>query len=266
MVPGIDLAGTVLESRSPLYMPGNAVVVTGWGLGERHWGGYAALARVKPEWPIPLPEGLTLRQAMGVGTAGFTAMLGVLAIEEAGVRPGEGEVLVTGASGGVGSIAVAILSRLGYSVTASTGRPEHHEYLRGLGARQIIDRTELTRQGRPMETERWAAALDTVGGDTLAGVIRSTSYYGPIAACGNAGGHMLNTTVFPFILRGVRLLGIESVMCPQERRRAAWARIARDMPRELLDGMIQTAKLDDVPELSREIVAGRVRGRVVIDL
>ncbi|HWQ13928.1 MAG TPA: MDR family oxidoreductase [Roseiflexaceae bacterium] len=266
MVPGIDLAGTVVESRSPHYTPGKAVVLTGWGIGERHWGGFATLARVRSEWLVPLPEGLTLRQAMGIGTAGFTAMLAVMELEEAGVRPGQREVLVTGASGGVGSIAVAVLSRLGYNVTASTGRPEHHDYLRHLGARQILAREELTRPGRPMESERWAGAVDTVGGDTLAGVIRSAAYYGAIAACGNAGGATLTTTVFPFILRGVRLIGVESVLCPQDRRRTAWARLTRDLPRDLLEGMIRTATLEEVPDLSREIVAGRVRGRVVIEL
>lgn len=266
MVPGIDLAGTVVESKSPLYQPGNAVVLTGWGIGERQWGGYAALARARPEWLVPLPEGLTLRQAMGIGTAGFTAMLAVMAIEEAGLRPGEREVLVTGASGGVGGIAVAILARLGHNVTAATGRPEHADYLRSLGARQVIGREELARPGRPMEAERWAGAVDTVGGDVLAGAIRATAYYGAIAACGNAGGAALSTTVFPFILRGVRLLGIESVMCPPERRRAAWVRLARDLPRDLLDGMIRTARLDDVPALSQQIVAGQVRGRVVVEL
>ena len=266
MVPGIDLAGTVVASSSPLYTPGDAVVLTGWGIGERHWGGFASLARVRSEWLVPLPDGLALRQAMGIGTAGFTAMLCVMALEEAGVRPGDREVLVTGASGGVGSIAVAVLARLGYAVTASTGRPEHHEYLRALGARSVIGREELARPGRPMEAERWAGAVDTVGGETLAGIIRSAAYYGAIAACGNAGGASLATTVFPFILRGVRLIGVESVMCPPDRRRAAWARLARDLPHDLLDGMIRVAKLDDVPALSREIVAGQVRGRVVVDL
>jgi acrylyl-CoA reductase (NADPH) len=266
MIPGIDLAGTVIESRSPLYAPGDAVVLTGWGIGERHWGGFATLARVRSEWLVPLPEGLTLRQAMGIGTAGFTAMLAVVALEEAGVRPGEREVLVTGASGGVGGMAVAILARLGYGVAASTGRPEHHGYLRSLGARQILAREELAKPGRPLESERWAGAVDTVGGDTLAGVIRSTAYYGAVAACGNAGGASLTTTMFPFILRGVRLIGVESVLCPFERRRAAWERLARDLPRELLETMIHMASLDDLPDLSREIVAGRVRGRVVVEL
>lgn len=266
MVPGIDLAGTVVESRSPRFRAGDAVLATGWGLGERHWGGFATLARVRAEWLTALPEGLSLRQAMGIGTAGLTAMLCVMALEEAGLRPDEGEVLVTGATGGVGGIAVALLAGLGYNVTAATGKPDRHDYLRRLGARQIIDRAELARPGRPLESERWAGAVDTVGGDTLAGIIRSTRYHGPIAACGNAGGHALNTTVFPFILRGVRLLGVESVLCPAERREVAWSRLARELPPHKLEEMIQVARLDDVPALSREIVAGRLHGRVVVDL
>jgi acrylyl-CoA reductase (NADPH) len=264
MVPGIDLAGTVVASEAPDYREGDQVVLTGWGIGERHWGGYAELARVRGEWLVPLPAGLSARQAMGIGTAGFTAMLAIMALEEAGVQPGEREVLVTGASGGVGSVAVAVLARLGYSVTAATGRSEHDAYLRTLGARQIISREELARPGRPLESERWAGAIDTVGGDVLAGVLRSTAYYGAVAACGNAGGAMLNTSVFPFILRGVRLVGVESVLCPRERRLLAWQRLARDLPLALLDAMIEEVPLDDVPALSSAIIAGQVRGRVVV--
>lgn len=266
MVPGIDLAGTVRESRSPDYQPGDQVVLTGWGVGERHWGGHSQMARLKSGWLVPLPEGLSAKRAMAIGTAGFTAMLCVMALEDHGVKPGGREVLVTGAAGGVGSVAVAVLARLGYSVVASTGRAETHEYLSNLGASEFLDRGVLAGPGKPMETERWAGAVDTVGGETLAGVIRSLVYGGSVAACGNAGGAGLTTTVFPFILRGVNLLGIDSVMCPQERRRAAWARLARDLPADKLDAMTQTVALGDLPDASREIVAGRVRGRIVVDV
>jgi acrylyl-CoA reductase (NADPH) len=264
MVPGIDLAGTVVASETADYQVGDRVVLTGWGIGERHWGGFAELARVRSEWLVPLPAALSTRQAMGIGTAGFTAMLAVLALEEAGVQPGEREVLVTGASGGVGSVAVALLARRGHNVAAATGRPEHEAYLRSLGARQLISRDELARPGRPLETERWAGAIDTVGGDVLAGVLRSTAYYGAVAACGNAGGATLQTSVFPFILRGVRLVGVESVLCPREQRLVAWERLAHDLPLELLEAMIEEAPLADVPQRSQAIVAGQVRGRVVI--
>jgi acrylyl-CoA reductase (NADPH) len=266
MVPGIDLAGEVLASESDAYRPGDRVVLTGWGIGERHWGGYTQLNRVRSEWLVPLPGGLDLKQSMAIGTAGFTAMLCVLALEDAGLAPGEREVLVTGAAGGVGSVAVALLAAAGYRVAASTGRPEAHEYLRALGASSIVPREELSAPGRPLEGERWLGAIDTVGGDTLAGVLRSTAYWGAVAACGNAGGAQLNTTVFPFILRGVRLLGVESVLCPPQRRQAAWERLARDLQPAILDELTQVVSLTHIPELSRQIIAGQVRGRVVVDL
>ncbi len=267
LAPGIDLAGTVVESASPAYKPGDAVVLTGWGVGESHWGGFAQMARVKAEWLVPLPERLTLKQAMGIGTAGFTAMLSVMALEEHGLTPANPrEVVVTGATGGVGSIAVAILARLGYNVVASTGRAELHEYLRRLGAREILDRAALAKPVKPLESERWAGAIDTVGGDILAALLPKMAQNTAVAACGNAGGFALNTTVFPFILRGVSILGINSVQTPQPRRLAAWQRLTRDLPLDLLETMIQIAPLAAVPELSRQILKGQVRGRVVVDV
>ncbi|MDQ3812500.1 MAG: oxidoreductase [Armatimonadota bacterium] len=267
MVPGIDLAGTVVESTSPDFKPGDHVVLTGWGVGERHWGGYARMARVRSDWLLPLPEGLSLKQAMGIGTAGLTAMLCVLALEERGLRLDEREVVVTGASGGVGSMAVAILAQLGYNVVASTGRIESHDYLKSLGARQIVDRRMLsTPCSKPLESERWAGAVDTVGGDTLAKLLCTLSYGAAVAACGLAGGSDLHTTVFPFILRGVSLLGIDSVLCPQARRRAAWARLVHDLPGEMIDRIIQVAPLEEVVALSHDILQGHIRGRVVVDV
>lgn len=266
MVPGIDLAGTVIESGDPAYSIGNSVVLTGYGIGERHWGGFAGRARVSSQWLVPLPGPLTLRQAMAVGTAGLTAMLCVMALEDGGLAIGEREVLVTGAAGGVGSVAVALLARRGYNVTASTGRAETHAYLKRLGARQVVERAALTAPGKPLERERWAGAIDTVGGETLAGVLRGTVAGGTVAACGNAGGAALSTTVLPFILRGIRLQGVESVQCPMDRRRAAWARIARDLPGELLDSLTETIPLAAVPEAAGRIVAGGVRGRIVVDV
>lgn len=264
MVPGIDFAGAVLESQHPEYAPGDQVVLTGWGVGERHWGGLAQQARVHGDWLVPLPAGLSPRQAMGIGTAGLTAMLCVLALEEHGVRPGGREVLITGAAGGVGSVAVALLGQLGYTVVASTGRAAEGDYLRALGAADVIGR--LPTEGRPLESERWAGVVDTVGGATLAAALRSTAYGGSVAACGNAGGVELHSTVFPFILRGVNLLGIDSVSCPRERRRAAWARLAQGLPAALLDRMITEVPLGGVPALSSAILDGQVRGRVVVDV
>jgi acrylyl-CoA reductase (NADPH) len=243
------------------------VVLTGWGVGESHWGGFAQMARVKAEWLIPLPEGLSLKQAMGIGTAGFTAMLCVMALEEKGLTPADQrEVVVTGAAGGVGSVAVAILAKLGYNMVASTGRAEAQEYLRQLGARQILDRAVLAKPGKPLESERWAGAVDTVGGDTLAALLPAMTQNSSVAACGNAGGFPLNTTVFPFILRGVSILGVNSVLVPQKRRLEAWSRLAQDLPLDLLETMTQLAPLADVPELSRQILEGQVRGRMVIDV
>lgn len=267
MVPGIDLAGTVQESESPDFAPGDKVVLTGWGIGEKYWGGYAQMARTKAGWLVPLPEGLTLKQAMGIGTAGFTAMLCVLALESQGLLPEQGEVVVTGAAGGVGSVAAAILANLGYSVVASTGRASAHDYLRGLGVSEIIGRDVLGQVSkRPLESSRWAGAVDTVGGDTLAQLLKTVRPHGSVAACGNAGGVALNTTVLPFILRGVNLLGIDSVMCPVDLRRTAWQRLASDLPLDALEQVMQVASLADVPALSQEILQGKVRGRMVIDV
>ncbi|MBX0329930.1 oxidoreductase [Oscillochloris sp. ZM17-4] len=266
MVPGIDYAGTVVESASPDYAPGDEVILTGWGVGERHWGGFSQLARAKAGWLVPLPAGLSLRQAMGVGTAGFTAMLCVQALERHGLRPGGRDVVVTGAAGGVGSVAVALLSAAGYQVVASTGRPQEADYLRALGAHEIIDRAALAGPGKPLESERWAGAVDTVGGTTLAGLLRSTAYGGAVAACGNAGGFELSTTVLPFILRGVALLGVESVMVPLPERRAAWERIARDLPLGLIDRMTEVIPFDALPAACEAITNGQVRGRTVVDV
>jgi acrylyl-CoA reductase (NADPH) len=266
MVCGIDLAGIVEASDSPDWRAGDEVLVTGWGLSETHPGGYTQRQRVRSEWLTRRPEAFTLAQCMAIGTAGLTAMLCVLALEHAGLTPGEDrEVLVTGAGGGVGSVAVALLARLGHRVAASTGRDELHDYLRSLGATSIVARGELDQPSRALESARWAGAIDTVGSQTLANVLASTSYGGAVAACGRAGGTDLPTTVAPFILRGVSLLGIDSVMCPTERRTIAWSRLERDVALERLDAMTRIEPLSRVPELAAEILAGRIRGRVVID-
>lgn len=265
-VPGIDFAGTVEASQHKDWKPGDQAVLTGWRVGETHWGGYATRARVNGEWLVPLPKGMTARQAMGIGTAGFTAMLAVLALESHGVAPAAGEVLVTGAAGGVGSVATAILARLGYDVACSTGRAATHHYLRGLGARTLIDRAAIaTPSGKPLDAERWAGAIDSVGGSTLATILPQIKYRGSVAACGLAGGTKLDTTVIPFLLRGVNLLGIDSVMCPMALRRQAWDRLGRDLPLAKLDAMIETAKLADLPRLAGQILKGEVRGRVVVE-
>ena len=266
IVPGIDLAGTVLTSESPAYKAGDRVVITGWGLGERHWGGYAQKARVKSEWILPLPDGLDSRRAMAIGTAGFTAMLCVMTLEEAGVAPDGGPVLVTGAGGGVGSVAVAVLANLGYQVTALTGRPEIHDSLRDLGATEIIERGTMEEPARPLETQRWAGAVDTVGGKILARVLAETYYRGSVAACGLAAGFDLPATVMPFILRGVSLRGVESVLCPMPRRKKAWERLARDLPMDTLDRFTRVISLEDVPQAAKEILAGKVHGRIVVAL
>lgn len=265
MVPGIDLAGTVLESRSPAIGPGTEVLVTGSGLGEASFGGYAELARVKADWALPLPQGLTARRAMAVGTAGLTAALCVDAILEAGVRPGGREAVVTGAAGGVGSVAVALLARAGFSVAASTGRPGERAFLERLGASRIVPRDELAKPPtKPLEAETWACGVDAVGGAVLGTVVRQTAYGGAVAACGLAGGTDLPVTVLPFILRGVRLLGVDSVQAPRDRRERAWARIARDLSPDLVDALTTEIALDDVPAWAERILAGQVRGRAVV--
>ena len=266
MVAGIDLVGTVIESRSPQWKAGEPVLVTGWGLSETQWGGYATRVRMKPEWLVRLPQRLSPVQAMAVGTAGFTAMLCVMALQDAGIAPDGREVLVTGAAGGVGSVAVSLLSTLGYRVVASTGRAETHPYLRELGASDFIAREELSKAGSPFQKERWAAVVDSVGSTTLASAIAQTAYGGAVAACGLAGGTDLPTSVLPFILRGVRLLGVDSVMAPQARRQEAWDRIARELPLDKLDRMTTVESMSDLPRLADEILAGRTRGRIVIDV
>lgn len=266
-VPGIDFAGTVEASSSPDWQVGDKVILTGWRVGEAWWGGYAQKARVKPEWLVPLPEGLTTRQAMAVGTAGLTAMLAVLALEEHGLEPGQGPVLVTGAAGGVGSVATAILANLGYEVAAVTGRPETADYLRSLGATRIVAREELAEPPeKPLEKETWAGCVDAVGGAMLAHVLAQMKYGSSVAAVGLAGGPKLPTTVIPFLLRGVNLLGIDSVFQPTQRRIMAWQRIARELPMDKLEAMISEATLGDLPELGRAILKGQVKGRVVVDV
>lgn len=266
MIPGIDFAGTVVESSSPDVAVGDAVVLNGWGVGETHLGGYAERARVPGEWLVPLPEAFTPAQAMAVGTAGYTAMLCVLALERHGVAPGDGPVLVTGAAGGVGSVAIALLAGLGHEVWASTGRAEEADYLRGLGASEVLDREELSGPARPLGKERWVGAVDTVGSSTLANVLSCTRYGGTVAACGLAGGMDLPSSVAPFILRGVTLAGVDSVMAPREARLEAWERLGRDLDVAKLDAITTTRPLRDAPALAEEILDGRVRGRVVLEV
>ncbi len=266
-VPGIDLAGTVEASDDARYSVGDKVVLTGWRVGEAHWGGYAQKARVNGDWLVPLPDGLSTRQAMAVGTAGFTAMLAVMALEDHGLKPGQGPVLVTGAAGGVGSVATAVLANLGYEVAAVTGRPEAGEYLTSLGATQIVPREDLNETTkRPLERETWSGCVDAVGGDMLARVLGQMNYGASVAAVGLAGGAGLPATVIPFLLRGVNLLGIDSVMQPFENRVRAWGRVVSDLPLDKLEAMIQPATLNDLPDLGRAILKGQVKGRVVVDL
>ena len=266
-VPGIDFAGTVEASDDPRYKAGDKVILTGWRVGESHWGGYATRARVKADWLVPLPAALSARQAMAVGTAGLTAMLAVMALEDHGLTPAKGEVLVTGASGGVGSVATAILANLGYAVAAVTGRPDTEPYLRALGAARIIPRADLADiVKQPLEAETWAGCIDAVGGAMLARVLGQMKYDGSIAAVGLAGGALVPANIIPFLLRGVNLLGIDSVMKPFELRQRAWDRIAKDLPMDQLDAMIRPATLSDLPRLAAEILAGQVQGRVVVDI
>ena len=266
-VPGIDFAGVVETSSDQRYRVGDQVVLTGWRVGELNWGGYATRARVKADWLVPLAEGLTTRQAMAVGTAGLTAMLAVLALEDHGMVPAGGEILVTGAAGGVGSVAVAILAQLGYAVAAVTGRPETADYLRGLGASRIIPRADLAETvKRPLEAEVWGGCIDAVGGAMLARVLGQLKYGASVAAVGLAGGAGLPASVIPFLLRGVNLLGIDSVLKPFDGRQRAWARLARDLPLDRLEAMIRPATLAEVPALGAAILRGEVRGRVVVDV
>ncbi|WP_416881710.1 acryloyl-CoA reductase [Marivita sp.] len=264
-VPGIDFAGTVEASEDDRYKPGDKVVLTGWRVGEAHWGGYSQKARVKADWLVPLPEGLDTRQAMAVGTAGFTAMLAVMALEDHGIKPGP--VLVTGAAGGVGSVATAILAALGHKVAAVTGRPEQAAYLESLGATQIVAREELNETvKRPLESETWGGCVDAVGGAMLARVLGQMEYGASVAAVGLAGGANLPATVIPFLLRGVNLLGIDSVMQPYDNRVRAWQRIAQDLPMDKLEAMVTPATLADLPGLGADILKGQVKGRVVVDV
>ncbi|MEO1285615.1 MAG: acryloyl-CoA reductase [Pseudomonadota bacterium] len=266
-VPGIDFAGTVEASDNECYKPGDKVVLTGWRVGEVHWGGYAQKARVKAEWLVPLPDGLDTRAAMAVGTAGFTAMLAVMALEDHGLAPGQGPVLVTGAAGGVGSVATAILAGLGYEVAGVTGRPETADYLKSLGATQIVPREDINETvKRPLEAETWSGCVDAVGGDMLARVLGQMKYGASVSAVGLAGGAGLPATVIPFLLRGVNLLGIDSVMQPYDNRVRAWERIASDLPMDKLEAMIQPATLSDLPALGKDILKGQVKGRVVVDV
>jgi acrylyl-CoA reductase (NADPH) len=266
-VPGIDFAGTVEASDDPRYAVGDKVVLTGWRVGEVHWGGYAQKARVKGDWLVPLPAGLTTHEAMAVGTAGFTAMLAIMALEDHGLTPEKGEVLVTGAAGGVGSVATAILAHLGYDVAAVTGRPETEGYLRDLGATRIVAREEIAETvKRPLEAETWAGCVDAVGGAMLARVLGQMKYGASVAAVGLAGGAALPATVVPFLLRGVNLLGIDSVMQPYDNRVRAWQRIASDLPMDKLEAMVQPATLSDLPKLGAYILKGQVKGRVVVDV
>ena len=266
MVPGIDLAGTVEASSADEFKPGDRVLLNGWGVGETHWGGLAEKARLRSDWLIPLPSAFTASQAMAIGTAGYTAMLAVMALERQGLEPDHGEVLVTGASGGVGSYAIALLARLGYRVIAATGRPEEEAYLKGLGAQAILDRSELAEPGRPLAKERWAGAIDSVGSHTLANVLAGTRYGGCVAACGLAQGMDLPATVAPFILRGVTLAGIDSVMRPRADRLEAWRRLGELLDPAQLDTITRTIGLDEAIDTAEALLAGRVRGRVVVSM
>jgi acrylyl-CoA reductase (NADPH) len=266
MVPGIDGAGTVVSSTHPSFAAGEQVVLNGWGVGETHWGCLAGRARLKGDWLVPLPAALSTRQAMAIGTAGYTAMLCVMALEAQGVVPGDGEVLVTGAAGGVGSVAIALLSGLGHRVIASTGRAAEADYLKGLGAADVIDRAALAAPGKPLQKERWAGVVDAVGSHTLANACAQTRYRGAVAACGLAQGMDFPSSVAPFILRGVRLIGVDSVMCPQAERRTAWTRLAQDLDLAKLDAMTTGIGLADAITAAPEILAGRVRGRLVVDV
>jgi acrylyl-CoA reductase (NADPH) len=264
MVPGIDGSGTVLESTHPAWRPGDRFIHNGWGVGETHWGCLAERARLKADWLVRLPAAFTSRQAMAIGTAGYTAMLGVMALERLGLQAGAGEVLVTGATGGVGSVAIALLARLGHRVVAATGKPQEADYLRHLGATQVLDRAELAGAGKPLQKERWAGVFDAVGSHTLVNALAQTRYGGVVAACGLAQGADLPGTVMPFILRGITLAGIDSVMAPRAQRELAWARLARDLDPALLETMIEEVPLAAVPTAAQRLMDGQVRGRIVV--
>lgn len=266
MVAGIDLAGTVVVSGNPDFKPGDKVIVNGYGMSETQWGAYSRFASVKSDWIVRLPDAFSLQEAMAIGTAGYTAMLCVMALEDAGLHKEDGEVLVTGAAGGVGSVAIALLAKKGYKVVAATGRPETHDYLTSLGASGFVTREELSAKGAPMAKERWAAAVDSVGGQTLATVLSQIKYGGYVAACGLAGGNDLPGSVFPFILRNVSLLGVDSVMAPMHKRKRAWWQLAQDLPKAKLNAMTEVHPLSEIFELAPKIIAGAIRGRVVIDI
>ena len=266
MVPGIDLAGEVEQSDNPGYQVGDKVVLNGWGVGEKHWGGLAQKARVNGDWLVPLPDNFTPAQAMSIGTAGYTAMLCVLALERHGVTPEQGEIAVTGASGGVGSVAVTLLAKLGYTVVAITGRPEENRYLEDLGASEILDRAEFSEAGKPLQKARWAGAVDVAGSHTLANVLAGTKYRGVVTACGLAAGMDLPASVAPFILRGVTLAGIDSVMCPREDRLEAWRRLGEDLDLAKLDMITAEIGLDEAVPTAQKLLDGNVRGRVVVDV
>ena len=266
MVPGIDLAGTVEHSEHAHYKVGDAVLLNGWGVGETHWGGLAQKARVKGNWLVPLPTAFTPQQAMSIGTAGYTAMLCVLALERQGVKPVDGEIVVTGAAGGVGSVAIAVLSQLGYTVVAVSGRPEEADYLKGLGAVEVLERAQFSAPGKPMGKERWAGAVDVVGSHTLANVCATTKYRGVVTACGLAGGMDFPASVAPFILRGVTLVGVDSVMCPQADRLEAWQRLGRDLDLAKLGVISREIGLSEVVPVATQLLNGEVKGRVVVDV
>jgi acrylyl-CoA reductase (NADPH) len=266
MIPGIDFSGIVETSAHPGFKPGDQAVLNGWGLGETHLGGYSQYARVKGDWLVPVPEGLTRAQTMAIGTAGYTAMLSVLALEAHGLTPANGPIVVTGAAGGVGSVAIALLSKLGFTVIASTGRPEEEAYLRSLGASEIIARQELSGPGKPMGRERWAGGIDTAGSHTLANVLSQTKYGGAVAACGLAQGMDLPTSVAPFILRGITLAGIDSVMAPKAKRLEAWARLAKDLDQAKLAAITHTHSWKEAEALARQVLEGKIRGRAVLEI
>ena len=264
MVPGIDFSGIVAESAHPDFKAGDRVVLNGWGVGEKHWGGLAGQARVKGDWLVPLPDGISLKQAMAIGTAGYTAMLCVMALDRQGVTPEKGEIVVTGAAGGVGSVAVALLAKRGYQVAAVTGRTSETDYLTGLGASSIVDRAELSAPGRPLGKERWAGAVDVAGSTVLANVLAAIKYRGAVVACGLAAGMDLPASVAPFILRGVTLVGIDSVMCPREERMEAWRLLAEELDLDKLDSMITEVPMDKVIETAPLFLEGKIRGRIVV--